>query len=240
MIDCVWEAIMENNKRVGRIPLGILAGLATVVLASGGATAWFTWRALNPRPPVAEFPALETLPEESAPATPSAETPAENPAETATPDQEPVAQAPAADITGQIYWLKDDGTRLQLVPETVSVGGEVTPADQVKAAFDTLLSKTGDPEQEAFTTIPEGTQLLEATVETDGIHINLSSDFQYGGGSASMVGRLGQVIYTATAFNADAPVWISVDGKPLTLLGGEGLEVSQPMTRQDFTSSFPL
>jgi spore germination protein GerM len=229
---------MEDKKRVGRIPLGILAGLATVVLASGGATAWFTWRALNPKPPVAEFPTIETVPD--AASKPATESPAETPAETTPPAKEPAAQAPAADVTGQIYWLKDDGSNLELVPETVSVVGDATPSEQVQAAFNTLLTKTGNPEQAAFTTIPEGTQLLDATVEADGIHVNLSDDFQYGGGSASMVGRLGQVIYTATAFDPDAPVWISVDGKPLTLLGGEGLEVSQPMTRDEFKQSYPL
>lgn len=231
---------MDDNKRLGRIPLGIVAGLVTVVLASGGATAWFTWRALNPKPPVADFPTIESVPEQPVSSKPATETPVETPTDPATPEKEPVTQAPAAEITGQVYWLKDDGTRFQLVPESFSVTAEASPDAQVKAAFETLLSKTGDPEQEAFTTIPEGTQLLEATVEADGVHINLSSDFQYGGGSASMMGRLGQVIYTATAFDPSAPVWISVDGKPLTLLGGEGLEVSQPMTRQSFENSFPL
>jgi spore germination protein GerM len=231
---------MEDKKGIGRIPLGIVAGLVTVVLASGGATAWFTWRALNPKPPIADFPTIESPSEDLPDSQPTTESPAGTSTDPTASDKEPGSQAPAAEATGQIYWLKDDGTNFELVPESISVTGDAVPAEQVKAAFDTLLSKTGDPEQNAFTTIPEGTQLLEATVEADGVHINLSSEFQFGGGSASMMGRLGQVIYTATAFDPDAPVWISVDGKPLTLLGGEGLEVSQPMTRQGFEESFSL
>lgn len=230
---------MHYRNRLRQIPLGILAGLATLVLASGGSVAWFTWRALNPTPPIAEFPSLDietdpmlALPEVSAPVT----TP--NVGETAPKD--PVTQPAAADVTGQVYWLKDNGTSFTLVAQPITVAADASPSGQVTAAFSDLLSKSGDPSQQAFSTIPEQTQLLHASVEADGVHIDLSSEFEMGGGSASMTGRLGQVIYTATAFSPDAPVWISVDGKPLTLLGGEGLEVTQPMTRSDFDAGFQL
>jgi len=33
-------------------------------------------------------------------------------------------------------------------------------------------------------------------------------------------------------------VWLDVEGEPLTLLGGEGLIVSQPMTRSDVAAEF--
>ncbi|HIK45864.1 MAG TPA: GerMN domain-containing protein [Leptolyngbyaceae cyanobacterium M65_K2018_010] len=229
---------MDLKDKIRRIPLGILVGLVTLTVASGGSVAWFTWRALNPKPPVAEFPTLEAKPETAV--TAPAETAPAQPDTPTAPAKEPPTPAPAAQITGQIYWLRDEGNGFKLVPEEIAVSAGTKPNDQVKAAFAALLSQPGDPDQNAFTTIPEQTKLLDATVAADGVHVNLSADFQTGGGSASMMGRLGQVIYTATAFNPEAPVWISVEGKPLTLLGGEGLEVAQPMTRADFDQGFQL
>ncbi|MFQ4138435.1 GerMN domain-containing protein [Nodosilinea sp. PGN35] len=229
---------MDLKSKLRRIPLGVLAGLTTLVVASGGSVAWFTWRALNPTPPVAEFPSLDidpnpimTVPEV---------TPAEPPKVEDTAPKDPVSQPAPAEITGQVYWLKDEGTGFVLVPQAITVAADASPSEQIAAAFSNLLSKSGDPSQQAFTTIPEQTQLLDASVEADGVHVDLSSDFETGGGSAAMMGRLGQVIYTATAFDPAAPVWISVDGKPLTVLGGEGLEVTQPMTRSDFDEDFGL
>jgi spore germination protein GerM len=228
---------MAYKDKLRQIPLGIVAGLATLVLASGGSVAWFTWRALNPTPPVAEFPSIDletdpllTVPDPTVP-TQTAEQPVV---------QDPATQPAPVELTGQVYWLKDDGTSFELVAQSVSVAADASPSDRVAAVFGNLLSKPGDPSQEAFTTIPEQTQLLSASVKSDGVHVDLSGDFETGGGSAAMIGRLGQVIYTATAFDPAAPVWLSVEGKPLTLLGGEGLEVSQPMTRSDFDAGFQL
>ncbi|MGF1518418.1 MAG: GerMN domain-containing protein [Nodosilinea sp.] len=228
---------MDYKDKLRQIPLGIAAGLATLVLASGGSVAWFTWRALNPTPPVAEFPSIDletdpllTVPDPTVP-TQTAEQPGA---------QDPATQPAPVEMTGQVYWLKDDGTSFELVAQSVSVAADASPSDRVAAVFSNLLSKPGDPSQEAFTTIPEQTQLLSASVDADGVHVDLSGDFETGGGSAAMIGRLGQVIYTATAFDPAAPVWISVEGKPLTLLGGEGLEVNQPMTRRNFDEGFQL
>ncbi|PZV16314.1 MAG: spore germination protein [Leptolyngbya sp.] len=228
---------MAYKDKLRQIPLGIVAGLATLVLASGGSVAWFTWRALNPTPPVAEFPSIDletdpllTVPDPTVP-TQTAEQPVV---------QDPATQPAPVELTGQVYWLKDDGTSFELVAQSVSIAADASPSDRVAAVFGNLLSKPGDPSQEAFTTIPEQTQLLSASVEADGVHVDLSGDFETGGGSAAMIGRLGQVIYTATAFDPAAPVWLSVEGKPLTLLGGEGLEVSQPMTRSNFDEGFQL
>lgn len=229
---------MEDKKRLNplrRMPVGILAGLTTVVIASGGAAAWFTWQSLSPtKLPTADFP-TPTSPSEGA----GTVDPAEVPPAVQQPIKEPTAQVPAADVSGQVYWVKDVEGRLSLAAESVSLPGS-TADQQLASAFAALLSKSGDPSQEAITTIPKKTELLSVTSEADGVHVDLSQEFTSGGGSTSMIGRLGQVIYTASALDPEAPVWVSVQGKPLTVLGGEGIEVSQPMTRDDVKEALGL
>jgi spore germination protein GerM len=201
------------------------------VLSAGSATAWFTWRSVAPPDPTVEFPELEidgeAVPEGFDPPTTA-------PIEVPDPPAPEVAANP--NQSGTLYWLSTDGTTVALNPVTIEVPVNATDAGALALAFSNLM---GGPNSEGVATgIPEQTELLALSVESDGVYVNLSEDFTDGGGSASMIGRLAQVIYTATAFDPDAAVWIDVEGEPLTLLGGEGLEVRQPMTRDNLTTDF--
>lgn len=209
---------MEGRHYTHRIPLGVVAGLSAVVVAVGGSTAWWTWHSLTSV--------------ESSPTVTSTDS-------TTTAPETPIA---AVEQTVQLYWLTDTGRGLELSPYDIQIQGESQPEDILTTAFDSLLTgpDSAPDSIDAFSTIPPGTQLLALQVEPDGIHVDLSNEFGLGGGSAAMSGRLGQVLYTATALDPDAPVWISVEGQPLKVLGGEGLIVEQPMTRSDFEREFQL
>ena len=137
-----------------------------------------------------------------------------------------------------IYWLKDTGNKLERVPETITTAAQ-QPDDALETAFTSLLAGPKDATT-VSTTIPQGTKLLGLQMKQDGIHVNLSKEFTNGGGSASMTGRVAQVIYTATTLEPSAQVWIEVEGKPIETLGGEGLELQQPLTRQSFQENFTL
>lgn len=190
----------------------ILAGLAAVVVLVGGGTAVWT---LN-----------------------SVDSQRGNPAQpgdtTSNPDNPPVIPQ---ENTVQAYVLEDTGTSFNLVA-IAAPSSSTEPADQLKDSLSYILST--DQFDTGFSTIPPGTELLDLTVESDGVHVDLSEEFTQGGGSASMTGRLGQVVYTASSLDPAAPVWISVDGEPLEVLGGEGIMVDQPMTRATFDQNFPL
>ena len=149
--------------------------------------------------------------------------------------QQPVQ---TASKTVPVYWVKNNGDKFEVVPTQVALKESGKPDITLQAAFNNLLA--GPKDATVSSEIPKGTKLRSLSVKNDGVYVDLSAEFTSGGGSSSMTGRLGQVVYTATSLKPDAKVWISVEGKPLELLGGEGLEVSQPSTRQTFDKNFPL
>ena len=139
---------------------------------------------------------------------------------------------------GQVYWLNDKGDRFELLASPMIVEKSSDNQEVLKTALESLLAGSTDPQQ--ITTIPQGTELLDLTVDKEGVKINLSQEFTTGGGSTSMIGRLAQTLYTSTSLDPNAKVWLTIDGQPLEVLGEEGLEVEQPITRQWFDENFEL
>lgn len=231
---------VPQKPRSRSIPVGILAGLSAVVLATGGATAWWTWSSHQQN---MARQAVPTLPGTTrSDLTTGAEKPDSSQIGAGSPTDtskgEPSTVKAPVEQTVQVYWVKDTGTRLELVSAPVTVQAEQGPEGTLKAALTELLK--GPSSAEVVSTIPEATQVRRVEVRSDGVHVDLSDDFALGGGSASMMGRLGQIIYTASSVDPNANVWITVEGEPLEVLGGEGLIVDQPMTRRDFDANFPL
>jgi spore germination protein GerM len=137
-----------------------------------------------------------------------------------------------------VYWISGSGTKLALTPANINLPTENSPDEQLSTALKRLIK--GPANSDVTSSIPPETKLNSLTVQKDGVHVDLNKAFTSGGGSVNMQGRLGQIIYTASSLNPADPVWISVEGEPLKVLGGEGLEISQPMTRTEFSKNFSL
>lgn len=88
-------------------------------------------------------------------------------------------------------------------------------------------------------TIPEGTELLGVEVSNGVASVDLSDEFESGGGSLSMMGRVAQIVYTATRFEDVDSVRFFLEGTPLDVLGGEGLIIDEPQTRSAWTELIP-
>lgn len=158
------------------------------------------------------------------------------------PAQPPLTETPTnpapEEATAQAYLLILEGDRTTLTP--IPVPSSTNDPEQLLASAMQQLLASPPADGDTFSAIPEETTLRSLEIRTDGIYVDLSSQFTTGGGSAAMQGRLGQILYTATSLEPDAAVWLSVEGEPLELLGGEGLIVPQPMTRSDFEQNFSL
>ncbi|PZV13571.1 MAG: hypothetical protein DCF20_15065 [Pseudanabaena sp.] len=149
-----------------------------------------------------------------------------------------VTQSPPATraVDGQlaVYWIESSKNKLIAVPIAIKAKSN----DEAIASAINMLITENPPESELYSAIPANTKVLSATTKNKEIRIDLSKAFTSGGGSASMQGRIIQVLYTATTLEPDAKVYLSVEGKPLKYIGGEGLEVPHPMTRKDFALEF--
>ena len=99
-----------------------------------------------------------------------------------------------------------------------------------KFAIQELLTAPSSWEKsKGFTSeIPYGTKLLSVRESSAGILIDLSSDFETGGGAESTYMRIKQLIKTAN-INASVPVYLYINGKQADVIGGEGVMIKQPM-----------
>lgn len=201
---------MNDQQGSNRISSGVIAAVSAAVVAVGGGVAWLATQQPSPTPTT--------------------------PSQTIRQPQQPANQ-PGEEQTANIYWLRPRATSVDLVPQPVEIAA-TTPNQVLEKAFQALLA--GPTEGTDSTTIPQGTKLLGLKTENDEVHVNLSEEFTSGGGSTSMVARVGQVVYTATTLNPNAKVYIDVNGQQLDVLGGEGVELQQPLTRKSFEENYPL
>lgn len=79
-----------------------------------------------------------------------------------------------------------------------------------------------------YTEIPKSTKLLYVKETPIKVIVNVSSDFEFGGGGDSLYTRMYQVIKTANK-NTNKPVYLYIDGRQASVIGGEGLMLKQPL-----------
>ena len=79
--------------------------------------------------------------------------------------------------------------------------------------------------------IPAGTKVLSVRESAGTILIDLSSDFETGGGAESTYMRVKQIIKTANS-NSKTPTYLYINGKQANVIGGEGVMLKQPLNER--------
>ena len=81
--------------------------------------------------------------------------------------------------------------------------------------------------------IPQGTKVISIRESSDSIMIDLSANFESGGGAESTYTRVKQIIKTANA-NTSIPTYLYINGKQANVIGGEGIMIKQPLNERSF------
>jgi hypothetical protein len=116
-------------------------------------------------------------------------------------------------------------------------GTKAVATAAVKALLDGPTS--GETARSISTAVPDGSQLLGLAVDNGVATVDLSAEFESGGGSASVLTRLAQVVYTLTQFPTIKSVVFHIEGQPRPVFGSEGVVLDKPVTRADYVDLLP-
>jgi hypothetical protein len=154
--------------------------------------------------------------------------------EAPSPSEEPSPSEPSTDVSYEVWfgyaeWLF---VTRRIEPPTARVGA---------AAVTSLLAGPTAEERAAGvgTSIPDGTRLLDLSIEGGIATVDLTGTFASGGGSLSMFSRLAQLTYTLTQFPTVMGVELMLDGRPVDVFSGEGIVLDHPMTRRTYRHRLP-
>lgn len=129
-----------------------------------------------------------------------------------------------------IYYTKaSDDLGVVLIPVLRKIDKKSTPYET--ALKELFLGPTLDERErlKLNSEIPEGVRLVKIKESPHEVEIDISNQFMKGGGSESMQVRFRQLRETALNLAKGRPVFLYVDGVKATTIGGEGLEVPQPL-----------
>ena len=210
------------------ILLGALMAIVVVACSNVG-----TGGTLTPRSPDTGTIA-PVSPEPSA--EPTEPAPSEPPAESEPPATAEPTEAPTGATSVRIYLFMDG----KLVPVRRQVDAtRAVGRAALNALFEGPTAEEAAASPALTTSVPEGTILLGLDIADGLATVDLSREFESGGGSASMFGRLAQVVYTLTQFPTVKQVAFQLDGEPVTVFSGEGIVLDEPSDREDYEAFLP-
>lgn len=88
--------------------------------------------------------------------------------------------------------------------------------------------------------IPKGTKVLGVVLDGHTIKVDLSKEFDDGGGTLSMDMRLAQIVYTLTQYSTIESVEFYMEGKRVEVFGGEGIILDGPQHPEDYYDRVPI
>jgi spore germination protein GerM len=154
-------------------------------------------------------------------------------ATTTAPEQTGTSPTPNQ-LSLEVWFARQDG--LVAVRRT----HDPTPLVATTAVKALLGGPTAEERAAGFVSaVPAGTRLLGIGIRGGLATVDLTSEYQSGGGSLSMQMRLAQVVYTLTQFPTVQKVRFRLDGTPVNVFSSEGIVLDHPVGRNDYADLLP-
>lgn len=147
------------------------------------------------------------------------------------PQQEPEVTKPEKEkVYVNIFFIGQDENNYEVYKAVKREYDEAVDGSKIKFAIDSLVMgpKPEEKVRGVYSEIPSGTRVISITERPEGVIINLSSEFEAGGGTDSIYKRIYQLIKTAKR-NTDKPVYLYIEGRKADVIGGEGIMLNQPL-----------
>ncbi|HVF52036.1 MAG TPA: Gmad2 immunoglobulin-like domain-containing protein [Actinomycetota bacterium] len=232
-----WERFTHRAHRRLLMNRAAAAGLALVLVAGGAAigTTILTNDKLTPAP-VAPAGSATATAERVQEVCVDADAPNE-PIDECTPFPVPEPSPFPTAATIEVWFV--DGERLSA--SYAEINGELGHEAWKSRALDALeaLAEAASLADDESTAIPEDAHALGISFEGDTAIVDLPAEFESGGGSLSMMLRVAQVVFTVTQFEEVGGVRFAIEGELRDYIGGEGIDVSKPLSRSDFEDYAP-
>jgi germination protein M len=144
-------------------------------------------------------------------------------------------QGGARSRTAALFFVRidDDGTIVRQETKRQIPASDSPLLDSMAA----LLKGPSEDElrKKLISLVPDGTKLLSAYVRGSTAYLNFNEAFMYNHyGIEGYAGQLKQIVYTATAFSTVQDVQILIEGSKRDYLGGEGVFIGRPLSRNSF------
>jgi germination protein M len=129
--------------------------------------------------------------------------------------------------------IDDDGTVIRQETKRSIPSSDSPLTDALNAL---LGGPTADDLNKGYLSlIPQGTRLLSVTMRGSTAEVNFNEAFMFNSlGIEGYAGQLKQVVWTATAFPTVQDVQIIIEGRKMDYLGGEGVFIGLPLSRNSF------
>jgi spore germination protein GerM len=131
-----------------------------------------------------------------------------------------------------VFFARSEGNAIALVEVRRAVPRGETAAVVTAALNELLKGPTAEERARGLSTsMPPATRLRGVEIRNGVVRADFSREVEAGGGSASMLGRFWQIVYTATQFRDAPKVQILIEGQQREAMGGEGVIIGQPVSR---------